>query len=96
MKRYTLFLFFWVGTCAGLAGIAFLVSPGVVTGAGQQRSRSLSSYIGGSGDDTIRDVAVDVQGNIYLTGGTASPNFPVGSGSFDTHSTGFMMYGLQN
>jgi hypothetical protein len=36
-----------------------------------------SSYLGGSGSDTGYGVAVDPNGNIYLTGETASVNFPV-------------------
>jgi len=44
----------------------------------------LSAYIGGSSDDTVRDAFVDSAGNIYLTGGTASANFPVTGGAYDT------------
>ncbi len=39
-----------------------------------------SSYLGGSGFDFIRDLAVDSQGQAYLTGETFSPDF---LGSFD-------------
>ncbi len=35
-----------------------------------------SSYLGGSGPDTGRGIAVDGAGNIYLAGETASTNFP--------------------
>ena len=35
-----------------------------------------STYLGGSADDNASDVAVDSSGNAYLTGWTASPNFP--------------------
>jgi hypothetical protein len=35
-----------------------------------------SSYLGGSNDDEVRGLAADTAGNIYLTGRTASTNFP--------------------
>lgn len=36
-----------------------------------------ATYLGGGGNDTGTGVAVDSLSNIYLTGHTASPNFPV-------------------
>jgi len=36
-----------------------------------------STYIGGSGDDFINDLALDAAANVYLAGTTASTNFPV-------------------
>src|SRR5439155_10330392 len=44
---------------------------------------AVSSYLGGSQTDMVRDVAVDGQGNIYLAGSTASPDFPVTSAAYD-------------
>jgi uncharacterized repeat protein (TIGR01451 family) len=35
-----------------------------------------SSYFGGNDDDQVRAIAVDANGNIYLTGTTSSTNFP--------------------
>ncbi len=40
---------------------------------------SYSTYLGGSGDDLLQDLAVDSAGNAYITGGTGSTNFPTAS-----------------
>ena len=48
-----------------------------------------STYVGGSLYDSIRDVTTDTQGNVYITGGTTSPNFPVTAGAYQTkHNPG--------
>lgn len=39
-------------------------------------SLAWSSYLGGTGDDHATDVAVDRDGNVYVTGDTKSTNFP--------------------
>lgn len=36
-----------------------------------------ATYLGGSGDDMIRGVALGPGGELYLMGHTASPDFPV-------------------
>jgi len=43
-----------------------------------------STYLGGSDSDTISAIAVDSSGNAYLTGSTASTNFPVTPKAFQT------------
>jgi hypothetical protein len=41
-----------------------------------------SSYLGGLGGDGSRDIAVDADGNAYITGPTHSTNFPTTTGAF--------------
>ena len=43
-----------------------------------------STYLGGSGDDDVRGLAVDAAGTVYLVGGTRSTNFPVTADAFQT------------
>ncbi|GIK36978.1 MAG: hypothetical protein BroJett011_08110 [Chloroflexota bacterium] len=47
-----------------------------------------STFLGGSGNDTIYDLALDSGNNIYLTGKTYSPNFPTTAGVFDSGYSG--------
>lgn len=47
-----------------------------------------STYVGGSGYDTIRDITADSEGNIYVTGGTQSPNFTTTPGAYDRRHNG--------
>jgi hypothetical protein len=50
-----------------------------------------STYLGGSGGDSGRGIAVDTAGNAYVTGYTASTNFPTTAGAFQTTRGGFLM-----
>ncbi|MCK5254189.1 MAG: SBBP repeat-containing protein, partial [Thermoplasmata archaeon] len=49
---------------------------------------SYSTYIGGSGYDSVVDLWVDGYDNAYISGGTTSWDFPVTFGSFDTKYKG--------
>jgi len=43
-----------------------------------------STYLGGIGNTNAYDLDVDATGHVYLTGSTASPNFPTTPGSLQT------------
>lgn len=43
-----------------------------------------STFIGGYGSDESNAIAVDRHGNIYITGGSTSANFPTTPGAYDT------------
>ena len=47
-----------------------------------------STYVGGSNEDHSSKVATDAAGNAYITGSTASSNFPFTAGSLDTSLSG--------
>ncbi len=47
-----------------------------------------STLLGGASDDVARCVTVDAQGNVYVAGETASPDFPVTGGSYSTSHNG--------
>ncbi len=44
---------------------------------------AFATYLGGTGVDMARDVAVDAQGNTYVSGSTQSPDFPTTPGAYD-------------
>lgn len=51
-----------------------------------------ATFLGGSGGDYGRGIAVDEADNAYVTGGTRSPDFPTTSSAFDTSFNGSSVY----
>ncbi|MFN0166508.1 MAG: SBBP repeat-containing protein, partial [Bryobacteraceae bacterium] len=47
-----------------------------------------ATYLGGRGDDSLSGLAVDAEGNAYLTGFTSSPDLPVTPGAAQTRYAG--------
>ncbi|MEW6734753.1 MAG: SBBP repeat-containing protein [Acidobacteriota bacterium] len=48
----------------------------------------ISTYLGGNTDDGGNALAIDTMGNIYVTGSTKSPDFPVTTGAFQSMFVG--------
>lgn len=47
-----------------------------------------ATYLGGSGQEIVRDIAVDAQGHLYLTGETTSTNLPTTNAFQPSHAEG--------
>src|SRR6266481_5783987 len=66
-------------SCAGCADKVFI---SVINSTGQ--ALVYSTYLGGSSIDIGNGIAFDRSGNVFVTGSTFSPNFPVTPGAFQT------------
>ena len=64
---------------AGLCGDAFVLK---LSPAGDRLV--YSTYLGGSGYDDAKAIAIDSAGAAYITGMTASPDFPVTNGAYQS------------
>lgn len=51
-----------------------------------------STYFGGDGNDYIQDITTDQLGNTYITGSTASPNFPLKNSIQSTIGGGYDIF----
>ena len=60
----------------------------LASGQGTHNTLIYSTYLGGSSEDLVHAIAVDSQGNVFLAGETASPNFPVTAGALQTKQAG--------
>jgi len=73
---------------AQLGGLSAVFSATILPSTGQGMHPVFSTYLGGSQEDQVRDLTTDAAGNIYVTGGTVSPDFPTTAGVFDRSQNG--------
>ena len=62
---------------AGGFVLAALVLAAPTPARAQPYDLAFSTYLGGTDNEIPRDVAADPAGNIYVAGGTWSPDFPI-------------------
>jgi hypothetical protein len=83
----------------GTASDDFPVTPGAIQGAREARNQQAgfvtklnssgsalvySTFLGGKASDDLTSIAVDSNGNAYVTGSTNSPDFPTTTGAFQS------------
>lgn len=73
---------------SGAIAKVFVVVILVGCAAQDQAGLDFSTYVGASGSEAVRDIATDKDGNVYLTGGTDSPDFPTTAGAFKRRHAG--------
>ena len=72
--------------CGCVVGIASLVATAPARGGNYDVA--FSTYLGGSGYEHIRDITADVEGNVYVAGGTTSVDFPTTEGAYQRRHAG--------
>jgi hypothetical protein len=60
----------------------------LLAASAQAQTVTLSRFLGSTGVENLRNVTEDVDGNIWLTGGTTNQSFPTTLGSYDTSHNG--------
>ena len=68
--------------------VTFFLAGEVVATAAEFLNMTFSTYIGGSQADQIRDICADDKGNIYITGGTTSSDYPTTPGAYQRRHAG--------
>jgi hypothetical protein len=77
----------------GISIIMILSSLFAATSAAEVYEVEFSTYVGGNGYEHIRDICADKQGNVYITGGTTSPDYPTTPGAYQrTHGGMFDIF----
>ncbi|HXA51982.1 MAG TPA: SBBP repeat-containing protein [Candidatus Acidoferrum sp.] len=79
-----------IGTCRrGIDGRVPVTCPDAfVTKLRSDGGVAYATYLGGSGADQARAIAVDSQGDVWITGDTESPDFPATRGALDSRFHG--------
>ena len=62
--------------------------PVALAAGGRAAVLYVSTYLGGAGDDDAGSIVVDANGYVYITGETASIDFPATAGAFQASSAG--------
>jgi hypothetical protein len=93
-KRRTIFFLFLLLALGALTARLALLQESQDTPDGpspvSKGSSFYASYWGGAAKDFIRDIYVDTEGFIYVTGGAGAPNFPTTEGAYDESFNGTM------
>lgn len=70
-------------SCLRRLATALLFIPALLSAQSGHPITVFSTYLGGSGVENLRDVTSDDQGNVYVTGGTSSADYPTTPGAYD-------------
>ena len=76
LKRNLLILVVLFLSISSSNALAISVSS-TVSSSNDEYSLDYATFFGGKVDDYINDIAIDDEGAIYVTGTTASPDFPI-------------------